>query len=243
MALPTRVKAGVSVSRAEDGGAPHQPLRARDPFALVIFGVPNPSAHDAAAALACAVALVEDVRCWNIEVAAEGQKPLDVSAGIHYGPVVMARLGGETQAEMTAAGDTVNVETGVRGSFSVGNKLLTVQFQEGSSITQQADSLDPTRRSLVVFGTFGNDSIKFEPGDDKGVRVEMNNLPRGTFLPNGRLIASAGYDQTVCLWEVATGKKLGQFSEQAPWVAFSADSKTLVTFNERLSLWATTTAK
>jgi adenylate cyclase len=77
--------------------------------ALIIFGVPDPSAHDAAAALACARALVEDVRCWNIDLAAEGQKPLDVSAGVHFGPVVMARLGGETQAEMTAAGDTVNV--------------------------------------------------------------------------------------------------------------------------------------
>jgi len=32
-----------------------------------------------------------------------------VSVGIHYGPVVMARLGGEEQAEITPAGDTVNV--------------------------------------------------------------------------------------------------------------------------------------
>jgi glucose-6-phosphate 1-dehydrogenase len=37
MALPTRVKAGVSVSRADDTTS-HEPLRARDPFALVIFG-------------------------------------------------------------------------------------------------------------------------------------------------------------------------------------------------------------
>ncbi len=37
MALPTRVKAGVSV-RGADHGAAYEPLRARDPFALVIFG-------------------------------------------------------------------------------------------------------------------------------------------------------------------------------------------------------------
>jgi adenylate cyclase len=77
--------------------------------ALVIFGVPNPGPHDAASALACARALADDIRCWNIDLAGEGQQPLDVSAGIHYGPVVMARLGGEAQAEITAAGDTVNV--------------------------------------------------------------------------------------------------------------------------------------
>jgi adenylate cyclase len=77
--------------------------------ALVIFGVPEPSAHDAAAALGCARTLVDDVRRWNRELAGEGQRPLDVSVGIHYGPVVMARLGGDAQAEITPAGDTVNV--------------------------------------------------------------------------------------------------------------------------------------
>jgi ELWxxDGT repeat protein len=87
------------------------------------------------------------------------------------------------------AGGTVNVETGVHGQFSAGAKLLTIAFQDGSSMTQQIDDLDPTLRTLIVIGTLGNDSIHFEPGDDSGVRVTMNTLTRGTFLSTGRLIA------------------------------------------------------
>lgn len=77
--------------------------------AMVVFGIPKPRAGDAAAALACARALIDDIRAHNAELAAAGVPPIDVSVGIHYGPVIMARLGGATQAEITAAGDTVNV--------------------------------------------------------------------------------------------------------------------------------------
>ena len=38
MALSTRVKAGVHVSRAATTETAYEPLRARDPFAIVIFG-------------------------------------------------------------------------------------------------------------------------------------------------------------------------------------------------------------
>jgi Ca2+-binding RTX toxin-like protein len=92
--------------------------------------------------------------------------------------------------DIIPAGGTVNVETGVRGDFFVGSKLLTVAFEDGSSITQQVDDLDPTRRSLVVLGTVGNDTIAFKLGDHNGIRVEMNHLPVGTFRPDGRLIAN-----------------------------------------------------
>lgn len=77
--------------------------------AMVVFGIPKPQAGDAASALACARALIDDIRAHNAELAAEGVPPIDVSVGIHYGPVIMARLGGAAQAEITAAGDTVNV--------------------------------------------------------------------------------------------------------------------------------------
>jgi Ca2+-binding RTX toxin-like protein len=91
--------------------------------------------------------------------------------------------------DVVPAGGTVNVEAGVHGDFAAGSKLLTIAFADGSSMTQQLDDLDPTQRSLVVTGTYGNDTIRFEPGPDKGVRVTMNHVPTGTFLPTGRLIA------------------------------------------------------
>jgi uncharacterized delta-60 repeat protein len=91
--------------------------------------------------------------------------------------------------DLVPDGGIVNVEAGVPGNFSVGTKLLTINFQDGSSMIQQADTLDPSRRSLVLMGTYANDTIKFVEGDDESVRVEMNNLPTGTFRPNARLIA------------------------------------------------------
>jgi adenylate cyclase len=77
--------------------------------AMVIFGVPKPSADDAASALACARALWHGIQTWSAELAAGGQAPLRIRIGVHYGPVAIASLGGDTQRHITAAGDTVNV--------------------------------------------------------------------------------------------------------------------------------------
>ena len=77
--------------------------------AMVIFGVPAPSDRDAVAALACARHLVRTVRQWTDELTKAGLAPLRIGIGIHYGPVVIARLGGDEQRQLTAAGDTVNV--------------------------------------------------------------------------------------------------------------------------------------
>jgi uncharacterized delta-60 repeat protein len=94
---------------------------------------------------------------------------------------------------------TVNVQAGVQGPFYVGSKLLTISYgSNGPTITQQADTLDPTKRELQFADNTGNSSVKFVAGTNPGeVQVNINNLPSGTFLPTGRLIANAGYDDDV----------------------------------------------
>jgi len=77
--------------------------------AMVVFGVPAPGPQDAVSALACARDLFADIRQRNDELAAEGEPPFRISVGIHYGPVVIASLGGPTQAQISTSGDTVNV--------------------------------------------------------------------------------------------------------------------------------------
>ena len=77
--------------------------------AMVVFGVPVPRPQDAVAALSCAHDLFEDIRRRNDELAAEGEPPFRISVGIHHGPVVIASLGGPTQAQISTSGDTVNV--------------------------------------------------------------------------------------------------------------------------------------
>jgi uncharacterized delta-60 repeat protein len=105
-------------------------------------------------------------------------------------------------------GGTVNVQTGVQGGYAVGSKLLAVAFQNGPAIIQQADSLDLTKVQLVVvdgdasahgyydyYSSYSgtNDSIKFTAGTNPGeVQLKINNLPSGTFVPSGRLVAFGG---------------------------------------------------
>jgi hypothetical protein len=107
--------------------------------------------------------------------------------------------------DAVAVGGTVNVEdsTGDDGQdegdgydpYNAGSKLLTVAFENGPVLTQQADALDPTVRTLVVQGTPGNDTIRFTSAEDEdygGVRVSVNDVAPGTFQPTGRLIAYGG---------------------------------------------------
>lgn len=77
--------------------------------AMVIFGVPRQNPEDAAAALACGRDLVAVIGRWSAELIAAGEAPVGVGVGIHYGPVVIARLGGTEQVQLTAAGETVNL--------------------------------------------------------------------------------------------------------------------------------------
>jgi len=85
--------------------------------AMVIFGLPQPQADDPVRALACARELVSTLGRWRPEV-----RP---RAGLHYGPVVMARLGGRQQ-QLAAAGDTVNVASRLESLASAGGWALMV---------------------------------------------------------------------------------------------------------------------
>lgn len=68
--------------------------------AMAVFGLPQPRVDDASRALAAARALVLDIDAWA---------PLRIGVGVHFGPVTIAQLGGRSQRQLTATGDTVNV--------------------------------------------------------------------------------------------------------------------------------------
>jgi len=76
--------------------------------AMIVFGLPMPGPEDAANALACIDGLFAECAALNERLAAQGEPPLGIRVGAHYGTVVASILGGATQAHVTLSGDVVN---------------------------------------------------------------------------------------------------------------------------------------
>lgn len=76
--------------------------------AMICFGLPDPSPHDATNALRCADALFDGIKTLNADLARSGQPPARIRIGCHFGQVVAAVLGGDRQGHVTFVGDVVN---------------------------------------------------------------------------------------------------------------------------------------
>jgi adenylate cyclase len=76
---------------------------------MVDFGTPRPKPDDAARALACAAAMIGEIRRWNAERSQAGEPAIGVGIGVHYGEVLVGNIGDARRLEYTVLGDTVNV--------------------------------------------------------------------------------------------------------------------------------------
>ncbi|WP_374652466.1 CHASE2 domain-containing protein [Dongia sp.] len=85
--------------------------------ALLLWGLPLPREDDPVQALACARDMLLRLQHWRPENPAR--------IGLHFGPVAMAQLGGRHQAQLAAAGDTVNVASRLEAAAkSIGAVLV-----------------------------------------------------------------------------------------------------------------------
>lgn len=77
--------------------------------AMIVFGLPEASAGDAAAAAKCCVGLAGRMRGWLATLPPAISSRVGFKLGAHFGVIVASRLGGSTHQQITATGDTVNV--------------------------------------------------------------------------------------------------------------------------------------
>ncbi|TGD99432.1 CHASE2 domain-containing protein [Methylobacterium nonmethylotrophicum] len=101
--------------------------------AMVVFGALDPDPAVGARAVAAAEDLIARTAEWiarEPELAGAG-RALDVRIGAHHGPVILSRLGSDTNQHITATGDTVNVAS----------RLLAVASEAKARLAVSADLL------------------------------------------------------------------------------------------------------
>ena len=76
---------------------------------MATFGTPRTGSSDATNALRCARAMVREMAAWNAQRAQQGESPIHIGIGVHYGAVVLGDVGDEQHLEFAVLGDTVNV--------------------------------------------------------------------------------------------------------------------------------------
>ena len=100
--------------------------------AMLLFGLPEPSAADAANAAYCCVRLVKRTRLWLPTLPPSISTRIGFKLGAHCGPVVASRLGGERNQLITATGDTVNIA----------NRLMEVAADRGADLAVSKTLID-----------------------------------------------------------------------------------------------------
>jgi adenylate cyclase len=92
---------------------------------MAVFGVPQPGPDDSREATLAGLGVVSAIAGWSRERTAQGQPPVRVGVGIHYGDVIAGALGDEHRLEYTVIGDAVNTAARIEEeAASLGASLL-----------------------------------------------------------------------------------------------------------------------
>ena len=91
---------------------------------MATFGAPVQGPRDAGNALGCALAIRRHLVQWNEERRADGEAPVRVAIGLHYGPVMLGNIGDHRRLEFATIGDTVNIASrmeshGISGAVQI----------------------------------------------------------------------------------------------------------------------------
>jgi adenylate cyclase len=105
---------------------------------LAVFGLPRPESDDAARALTAVETLCRSMTAWLADLPPAARDRLDFRIGLHFGPVILSRLGSPSHQQITATGDTVNVAS----------RLLEVAKQEHCRLVVTEDLFEAAKATL-----------------------------------------------------------------------------------------------
>ena len=92
---------------------------------MASFGVPQPMTAPCAAAFDAARTMLEYLRKLNIELAKNGEPPLEIGIGLHAGEGVAGHIGAATRHDYSVIGDVTNVASRIEGvTKEVGYRLV-----------------------------------------------------------------------------------------------------------------------
>jgi class 3 adenylate cyclase len=76
---------------------------------MVVWGVPNAIEHAERKAVTAALAMMEEMKAWNKELATQGYAEVGIGIGVNAGQMVAGSIGCADHMEYTVIGDTVNM--------------------------------------------------------------------------------------------------------------------------------------
>ncbi len=94
--------------------------------AMVTFGSPVSRPDAAAEAIACCLAVVDEINHWNEARARDRQPAIQIGIGLHYGSALIGNIGDERRLEYAVVGDAVNVASRVEGLTRTLNSKIAV---------------------------------------------------------------------------------------------------------------------
>ncbi len=128
--------------------------------ALAVFGLEAEESGGAAdAAMRASFAIVGALENARMPEAGQGQTSCRI--GLHYGPVVLSRLGASSQQQVTVSGDNVNLASRLMETAKETGAVI-VASQDFAAALKEAPAYQPEERDgIAVRGRSGDISIVF----------------------------------------------------------------------------------